>query len=302
MHPFAGCLCKSTAVHGLRRRPACACVGRLHLECIYYHDMLCAALVLAPTGWVSSPLPLCPRSAAVSCRAPHFSLSETNSESARAQEQAEVARAFQEANAEVLAAAAKAEALAAKLDDPAEAAAAIDTAGSQKVMDLVRTWVARPLRKCKPLPHWLEEAAEVVEGGTVPGLLLVAATFISLTLANLPATSAPWLAFWAQSVGPHIGSHALSLRAWINEGLMAIFFFVVGLEIKQEFRLGSLASVRKAVLPCLAAFGGMVTPMATYLVRRARRPCRRNSHGPRVAGHSTGTHARLPLLLPARPA
>lgn len=202
----------------------------------------------------------------VSRRAPYFSLAEPHSETERAKEQAEVAKAFQEANAEVLAAAKRAEELAQKLDDPVAAAAAIDAASSQKVMDLVRTWVARPLRKCKPLPHWLEEAAEVVEAGTVPGLLLVAATFISLTLANLPATSASWLTFWAQSVGPHIGSHALSLRAWINEGLMAIFFFVVGLEIKQEFRLGSLASVRKAVLPCLAAFGGMVTPMAVYMV------------------------------------
>ena len=77
----------------------------------------------------------------------------------------------------------------------------------------------------------------MVEAGTVPGLLLVAATFISLTLANLPATSASWLTFWAQSVGRTWLTPCH--RAWINEGLMAIFFFVVGLEIKQEFRLGS---------------------------------------------------------------
>ena len=121
------------------------------------------------------------------------------------------------------------------------AAAAIDAASSQKVMD-PRAWVARNASGLA----WLEEAAEVVEAGTVPGLLLVAATFISLPL---PATSASWLTFWAQSVGPHIGSHALSLRAWINEGLMAIFFFVVELEIKQEFRLGSLASVRRQFCP-----------------------------------------------------
>ena len=125
---------------------------------------------------------------------------------------------------------------------------------------------APPLRKCAPLPHWIEELAEVVEAGTVPGLALVTATLLSLTLANNAATSGWWLSLWTAHVGPHIGSHALSVRAWINEGLMAIFFFVVGLEIKQEFRLGSLASVRKALLPCLAAFGGMITPMAIYIV------------------------------------
>lgn len=123
-----------------------------------------------------------------------------------------------------------------------------------------------PLRACGKLSHRLEEAAEVVEQGTVPGVMLVLATVISLTLANVPATSSAWLGFWLTHVGPHIGSHALSIRAWINEGLMAIFFFVVGLEIKQEFRLGSLATLRKAILPCLAALGGMVTPMAIYIL------------------------------------
>ena len=122
------------------------------------------------------------------------------------------------------------------------------------------------LRKVKPLPHVLEEAFEVVEAGTIPGIMLVAATVLSLTLANLPATSAAWLGVWTTHLGPAIGGHALTLRAWINEGLMAIFFFVVGLEIKQELRLGSLASIRKAILPCIAALGGMVTPMAVYFL------------------------------------
>lgn len=122
------------------------------------------------------------------------------------------------------------------------------------------------LRKCGTIPNWIEETTHVVEQGTIPGAALVAATVVSLTLANLPATSAPWLAFWSSSIGPHIGSHALSVRAWINEGLMALFFFVVGLEIKQEFRTGSLASLKKAALPCLAALGGMVTPMGIYLL------------------------------------
>merc|ERR1719454_1549183 len=63
-----------------------------------------------------------------------------------------------------------------------------------------------------------------------------------------------------------VGGHALSPRGWVNEGLMAVFFFVVGLEIKQELRLGALSSVKKALLPCIAAVGGMITPMAVYIV------------------------------------
>ena len=121
-------------------------------------------------------------------------------------------------------------------------------------------------RSCAPLPHWLEEAYEVVERGTIPGIFLVVATFLSLSLANFGPTSAFWLGLWSTKVGPAVAGHHLSLRAWINEGLMAIFFFVVGLEIKMELRLGSLASVKKAVLPCIAAVGGMVTPMAMYLL------------------------------------
>jgi len=55
----------------------------------------------------------------------------------------------------------------------------------------------------------------------------------------------------------------------VNEGLMALFFFVVGVDIKKEFVYGSLASVRKAVLPCLGALGGMLVPMAVYCALNA---------------------------------
>jgi NhaA family Na+:H+ antiporter len=96
--------------------------------------------------------------------------------------------------------------------------------------------------------------------------MLIVATVISLTLSNIPATSAAWLSFWNVHLGPAIGGHALTVRGWVNEGLMAIFFFVVGLEIKQEFRIGTLATVRKALLPGIAAFGGMITPMGVYYI------------------------------------
>ena len=83
---------------------------------------------------------------------------------------------------------------------------------------------------------------------------------LSLYLAN-SAASHDWLHLWETHVGPSaLGLH-LSLREWVNEGLMAIFFFVVGVDIKKEFVYGSLASIRKAILPCLGALGGMVVPM-----------------------------------------
>jgi NhaA family Na+:H+ antiporter len=86
---------------------------------------------------------------------------------------------------------------------------------------------------------------------------------LSLVLANGGA-SAAWVGLWEQHYGPAaLGLH-LSLREWVNEGLMAVFFFVVGVDIKKEFVYGSLASVRKAILPCLGALGGMVVPMAVY--------------------------------------
>ena len=109
--------------------------------------------------------------------------------------------------------------------------------------------------------------------------LLVACTILSLVLANIPATSAFWVQLWDLPVGPAIGGHALSLRGWINEGLMSFFFFGVGLEIKKEVIGGSLSSRQTASLPCVAALGGMLVPMGVYwLVNRV------SQHGIMAAG------------------
>ena len=105
-------------------------------------------------------------------------------------------------------------------------------------------------------------------GGSV---LLLTCTALSLLLANIPATAASWANLWATPIGPafHNG-HALSLQLWVNEGLMAIFFFVVGLEIKRELVHGTLRNIKSALLPCIAAFGGMVVPMGVYLAVQAK--------------------------------
>lgn len=96
-------------------------------------------------------------------------------------------------------------------------------------------------------------------------LLLLAATVVAVAWAN-----SPWAGFyhhWLQtklalSVGP-FGLNK-SLSHWINDGLMGLFFFVVGLEIKRELLAGELANPRKAALPVLAAAGGMAVPALVY--------------------------------------
>ncbi len=97
-------------------------------------------------------------------------------------------------------------------------------------------------------------------------LLLIAAT-TALIWANSP-WSASYFDFWHVKLDLSIGSyhlHPLSLEAFVDDGLMALFFFVVGLEIKRELVTGYLSSVRAAALPAIAAVGGMAVPALAYL-------------------------------------
>src|SRR5690606_15481856 len=80
----------------------------------------------------------------------------------------------------------------------------------------------------------------------------------------------PWkdsfLHFWETEIGFTFGSFSLykNLHHWINDGLMAIFFFVVGLELKREIVGGELSNPKKALLPIVAGIGGMVFPALIY--------------------------------------
>ncbi len=98
------------------------------------------------------------------------------------------------------------------------------------------------------------------------GLLLLAATALALAWANSP-WAASYHALWSTPVSVGLGSLALSkpLLLWINDGVMAVFFFVVGLEIKREILVGELSSPRQALLPIAAALGGMCLPAAIFL-------------------------------------
>ena len=98
------------------------------------------------------------------------------------------------------------------------------------------------------------------------GIVLLAAAIAALVLANSPLSES-FLGLWTSRVGFQIGSFEMdhTLKHWINDGLMAIFFFVIGLEVKRELVIGELRDPRRAALPVFAALGGMVVPAAIYL-------------------------------------
>ncbi|MDQ3880783.1 MAG: Na+/H+ antiporter NhaA [Chloroflexota bacterium] len=99
------------------------------------------------------------------------------------------------------------------------------------------------------------------------GILLLAAALVALAWANSPLGDS-YAAVWQTRLGFSFGDIGLAkpLQLWINDGLMAIFFFVVGLEIKREVLIGELASLRRAVLPMAAAVGGALLPAAIFVV------------------------------------
>lgn len=105
--------------------------------------------------------------------------------------------------------------------------------------------------------------AEFLKLETAAGFLLMGAALLALVLANSPLAEG-YTALRATSLGGLPG-HELSLLLWVNDGLMALFFLLVGLEIKREMLVGALASRRRAALPALAALGGMVVPALIYV-------------------------------------
>ncbi|MBL8860466.1 MAG: Na+/H+ antiporter NhaA [Planctomycetes bacterium] len=98
------------------------------------------------------------------------------------------------------------------------------------------------------------------------GFVLLACTVLALALSNTAAAEG-FLGFWSTPVRIGFGDASVehSLQHWINDGLMAVFFFVIGLEVKRELALGELRDMRRAALPIAAALGGMAVPAALYL-------------------------------------
>jgi len=121
----------------------------------------------------------------------------------------------------------------------------------------------RVLRVITPFQNFIHTEAS-------GGILLFIATIIALIWANSPWSS-DYFDFWHSYVTIQLGDYgmSMSLGHWINDGLMAIFFFVVGLEIKREFLVGELSSFRQALLPIVAAVGGALLPAIIYIAMNA---------------------------------
>lgn len=132
--------------------------------------------------------------------------------------------------------------------------------------DLARLPVKPVDRIIKPLARFLRVEA-------AGGFLLLLVICIALALANSPFANA-FLSLWETPLGLTLGTFEMNytLRHWINDGLMTIFFFLVGLEIKRELVLGELRDLRTALLPIVAAAGGMVIPAALYLAGQLGQP------------------------------
>jgi NhaA family Na+:H+ antiporter len=112
---------------------------------------------------------------------------------------------------------------------------------------------------------WAEarRIADILRKETIGGALLLAAALIALVWANSP-WSGRYEAMLAYSVGPSVLHLDLSLAMWASDGLLAIFFFVAGLELKREFVAGDLRDPRRAAVPVAAAAGGVIVPAVLY--------------------------------------
>ncbi len=117
-----------------------------------------------------------------------------------------------------------------------------------------------------PLTRALSPLRDFLHAEASGGILLVGAAVVALIWANSPWQES-YVRLWHSEAGIHIAGHSLTLdlQGWVNDGLMAIFFLVVGLEIKRELTQGHLSNRRAATLPVAAAIGGMVVPALLYL-------------------------------------
>lgn len=102
---------------------------------------------------------------------------------------------------------------------------------------------------------------------TSSSIILFSASILAIILANSPL-GPDFLGFWKEYLSINLPGFELSkpLYKWINDGLMAIFFFVIGLEIKREILMGELSHIKKASLPLFAAIGGMIIPAGLFTI------------------------------------
>jgi NhaA family Na+:H+ antiporter len=125
-------------------------------------------------------------------------------------------------------------------------------------MKLYAPWEKTFNKIATPFEHYLHSQMTT-------GIVLMLMTVIALILANTPFADT-YSHFFHTKIDFNVGDWKLShsLHHWINDGLMAIFFFMVGLEIKREILVGELSNIKVAILPILAAIGGMVMPALIF--------------------------------------
>src|SRR5437660_12058849 len=152
----------------------------------------------------------------------------------------------------------------------------------------------RPPEAGTPIQRLVRPFQEFADLEASGGLLLIGSTVAALIWANSPFAGS-YFHFWHTDLTfGHIGGLlAKPLHFWINDGLMALFFLLVGLEIKREILVGELASFQRAVLPIAAALGGMIVPAPFYLCF--------NNGGPAAAGGGVprGTDVALAFVVRA---
>ena len=121
-------------------------------------------------------------------------------------------------------------------------------------------------RFLQPLNHFIEHESTA-------GLLLFVSALIALVGANSPF-SATYFHLWEHEFAVRLAGYTVtnSLHHWINDGLMAMFFFVVGLELKRELMAGELSTPRQAILPLAAAVGGMLVPTLIFVALNPGQP------------------------------
>jgi len=125
-------------------------------------------------------------------------------------------------------------------------------------MKLYAPWEKTFKKISTPFEHF-------IHAQTTTGMILMFMTLLALILANTPLTES-YSHFFHTTIDLNVGSWQLShsIHHWINDGLMAIFFFLIGLEIKREVLVGELSNLKVAILPILAAIGGMIFPALIY--------------------------------------
>lgn len=124
------------------------------------------------------------------------------------------------------------------------------------------------------MPTTLYTARKTIKNYTNGGNVLIAATVLALIVANIPGVREIYNSLWTHEIALQVGGfnlfshhgHPMNIMAFINDALMAVLFFTIGLEIKREVLVGELSTFRQAILPVIAAVGGMGLPVLIFFI------------------------------------